>query len=90
MKIADPVQFEDVLSQKNLYALDIGGESWAEPVEPIKTFSLMIGPEAGWSDVERQRLIEQEIPRIGLSIYHLRMETAATIGAARLLEGNRS
>lgn len=86
LKIEPMINFEAALNSDHLFALDIGGVSWQEPSEAMSELSLMIGPEAGWSDSERQIFEDRKIPRIGLSKYHLRMETAATIGAARLLE----
>lgn len=86
LKIETEVGFQNVLERAHLFALDIGGERWDASFDSLEELSLMIGPEAGWSHAERQTLQDRSIARIGLSPFHLRMETAATIGAARLLE----
>ena len=88
LNIKNSITFTEVFSLTNLVCLDIGGQKWVAPELLPNQYNLLIGPEAGWSDEEREGLIEASVPRIGLSNYHLRMETAALIGAARLLESN--
>jgi len=47
--------------------------------------ALLIGPEGGWSDRERQELRAAGWLAVGLGSRVLRAETAAVVGAARLL-----
>lgn len=86
MEVHSDMCLEDALKLKSLYALDIGGEKWGEVNKLAEDTHLLLGPEAGWSDGERSSIIENEIKRIGLSLNHLRMETAAIIGSARIME----
>jgi len=87
MEIKESVAFKSVLAMRELVALDLGGQRWDEVNVAIEeNVHLLVGPEAGWSDEEREQLIAGKIKRVTLSAYHLRMETAAILGAARCAE----
>lgn len=47
---------------------------------------LIFGPEAGWSDQEKVGFESKGWKRVGLNGQHLRMETAAILGAGTLLQ----
>jgi len=51
----------------------------------VASAALLIGPEGGWSDRERQELRAAGWQAVGLGSRVLRAETAAVVGAARLL-----
>ncbi|MCH2187920.1 16S rRNA (uracil(1498)-N(3))-methyltransferase [Myxococcota bacterium] len=59
------------------------------PAQPIRSGSgpalLAVGPEAGWSDTERERLIRSGLKPFGLGTRALRVETAVPALIARLL-----
>lgn len=46
---------------------------------------VLIGPEGGWSDAERELFDQQSIPHLGLGDFTLRAETAAVTAAGKLL-----
>lgn len=50
----------------------------------IADIGIMIGPEGGWSDREKQLFIEQQMTMIGISDFTLRAETAAIASIAKL------
>ena len=74
---------------------DGAGERWVLDTEAETTGwgfaggsgALLIGPEGGWSPGERRHLAEAGWKPIGLGTRILRLETAAIVGAARLLHG---
>lgn len=47
--------------------------------------ALLVGPEGGWSDNEKQLFKQHDIPHITLGNFTLRAETASVIGVAQLL-----
>lgn len=47
---------------------------------------VLVGPEGGWSDAEKQLFATQEIGRLQLSEFTLRAETACVVAAAKLLQ----
>lgn len=46
---------------------------------------VLIGPEGGWSDTEKQLFITQELPRMSLGEFTLRAETAAVAAVTKLV-----
>lgn len=50
-----------------------------------KPMAVLIGPEGGWSDEEKQYFADNNIKHISLSGFTLRAETAAITAAARLI-----
>lgn len=46
---------------------------------------VLVGPEGGWSDIERDELVRLGVAPVGLGPRVLRVETAAVVAAARLL-----
>jgi 16S rRNA (uracil1498-N3)-methyltransferase len=90
MHLGDNESLESALvNPTSTVVLDVDGPSiWDFPV-PLnldKGLQLLYGPEAGWSDGEREQFKAQGCSILGLSSYHLRMETAAVVGAGVLLE----
>ncbi|HEX3530905.1 MAG TPA: RsmE family RNA methyltransferase [Thermoanaerobaculia bacterium] len=63
-------------------AADTGAPEWRTSVASA---ALLIGPEGGWSDRERQELRAAGWRAVGLGDRVLRAETAAVVGAAFLL-----
>lgn len=58
-----------------------------KPTKPnFKEVGILIGPEGGWSDSEKQLFQTQEIGRLQLGDFTLRAETAAVTAAHKLLQ----
>lgn len=51
-----------------------------------KDVGVLIGPEGGWSDNEKQLFLSQEVGRLPLGDFTLRAETAAVVASAKLLQ----
>jgi len=90
-----PTVLEPITPQKLLEKLSPGVELFvAEQGSPQLNLSLnslpqesvaiLIGPEGGWSDQEKQLFNEKEVKHISLSNFTLRAETAAVTAAALL------
>jgi 16S rRNA (uracil1498-N3)-methyltransferase len=47
---------------------------------------VLVGPEGGWSDSEKQLFLTQEVGRLQLGEFTLRAETASVVAVARLLQ----
>jgi 16S rRNA (uracil1498-N3)-methyltransferase len=47
---------------------------------------VLIGPEGGWSDTEKQLFLSAELPRLSLGDFTLRAETAAVAASTKLLQ----
>jgi 16S rRNA (uracil1498-N3)-methyltransferase len=62
--------------------LDPGSQAW--PAIAAAPTALLVGPEGGWSEGERGRLLDLGCLAAGLGPRALRVETAAIVGAARV------
>ena len=51
-----------------------------------KEVGVLIGPEGGWSDKEKQLFQTQEVGRLPLGDFTLRAETACVVASAKLLQ----
>jgi 16S rRNA (uracil1498-N3)-methyltransferase len=52
----------------------------------FKELGVLIGPEGGWSDSEKQLFITQEINRLALGDFTLRAETASVVAVTKLVQ----
>lgn len=78
-RIAGPLPFEAVLSERPAsHRLFLDPEGEAFPSMPsARTMTLLIGPEGGWTEQEREAALAQGWSRIALPAGKLRAETAA-------------
>lgn len=51
-----------------------------------KEVGVLIGPEGGWSEAEKQIFVSQELGKLFLGDFTLRAETACVVAAAKLLQ----
>jgi 16S rRNA (uracil1498-N3)-methyltransferase len=84
-EIAGPVDFTRALSVSaaNRFLLDPAGEPFPRALEAGAS-ALLVGPEGGWSDAERQLSLERGWRPISLPAGKLRSETAAVAGLTLL------
>lgn len=66
-----------------LFVCERGGA--ATEVEPGKAVGVLIGPEGGWSDAERELFEQRHIKHLELGQFTLRAETAAIVASVKLL-----
>lgn len=52
----------------------------------LESTGVLIGPEGGWSDKEKQLFIENNLPHLNLHDFTLRAETAAVTAITKLLQ----
>lgn len=81
MEIAEPISFVDAIDAPGASAADADGAAAAE-LTLTSTPIVLIGPEGGWSDAERERMEERSLPIVRLGAHVLRLETAACCAAA--------
>lgn len=79
----------------DVHAFDVQGEGALAPTEslaPPRWLRLLVGPEGGWSEEERRRLLALGARPRSLGERILRVETAAVVAAALVLcqPGNES
>lgn len=71
-------------SKEQLFVADIGGNLIRNSEFVVHNCSLLIGPEGGWSEEEREMFKVKKINTISLGETVLRAETAAIVGVAFL------
>ncbi len=84
-KIFEPLQLEKALENFDgeLYVLDFDEES-IKNIDANK-IGIIIGPEGGWSEKEREYFKTKNIKSVSLGNPVLRAETAAIVGSALIL-----
>jgi 16S rRNA (uracil1498-N3)-methyltransferase len=86
-EVAEPVSFEDAVSQVGKSGVLLYNDPGVQPVERVlgPVASLFVGPEGGWSGGEVRLAEEAGIAFGSLGPYRLRSETAGIVAVARVL-----
>jgi 16S rRNA (uracil1498-N3)-methyltransferase len=91
-EVREPVAFEDVVAQAAEYRYALDEEPGGEPIASVApvdrraedSIALLIGPEGGWTELERAAFLAAGWTRVSLGPLILRAETAALAGLAVL------
>lgn len=75
--------FDEFESSMPLYICEQGSE---EQALSDKTLGVLVGPEGGWSEAEKENFEAKKLPHLGLHNFTLRAETAAVAASAKLLQ----
>ncbi|MBA2715133.1 MAG: 16S rRNA (uracil(1498)-N(3))-methyltransferase, partial [Rubrobacteraceae bacterium] len=86
-EVAEPVPFQDAVSQAGETGVLLHNGPGLQPVETVvgDMVSLFVGPEGGWSEGELRLAEEGGIAFGSLGPYRLRSETAGIVAVARAL-----
>lgn len=86
-ELGEPLSLAEVAWGEDCMVLDVGGQSlWQQPLSAPHPKKLFFGPEAGWSSKERELFKDKGICSLSVGGHHLRMETAAVVGAGMVLD----
>ncbi|MEQ8769289.1 MAG: RsmE family RNA methyltransferase [Phycisphaerales bacterium] len=85
LEIGDPIALDAALETAGVVVASqhAGPGPRFGPGEPR---TLLVGPEGGWSGSELRLFEARAVPCLGLGPHVMRLETAALVGAARLME----
>lgn len=75
---------DDFADQVELYVCDQNGSD--ADIEHAKSLGVLIGPEGGWSDLEKQLFIDKKVRLLNIHDFTLRAETAAVASITKLLQ----
>jgi len=82
--IREPITISEVLAEYKdlpIYICEQGGQ---DLIAGVKEAGVLIGPEGGWSDIEKQIFRDNKLGTINLSYFTLRAETASVVAASKL------
>ena len=82
--LAREIKLGDVVKEEYLFVCDMGGSKIKDQRLGTKDLSLLIGPEGGWSETEREMFKVHKLKTVSLGDTVLRAETAAIVGVAFL------
>ena len=85
-RVREPISLDsaiDELSSKMaIYYLD---QSENSDVEEVTNCAVLVGPEGGWTDSEKELFNSKEVKRLSINDFTLRAETASVVASALLM-----
>lgn len=89
MDIGDPIDFDEAIAHPGGIVADASGGGWgpgdALPANP----ALIVGPEGGWSNKERDQIVETNARVYRFGMFVMRIESAAVAGASVLMNSSK-
>jgi 16S rRNA (uracil1498-N3)-methyltransferase len=82
LEIGDPIQLEDALGNPDAMVADASGEVWDACRDGAPNRVLIVGPEGGWSNSERELFVETGVRVRRFGIFVMRIEAAAAAASA--------
>ena len=83
--VREPMRLQTVFDELKSVPLFVCEQGTDEPDLNLDQLGLIIGPEGGWSDTEKQLFKDRNIGHIAFGDFTLRAETAAIVAAAHLV-----
>lgn len=85
--IIEPISLKDAVddyhNRVKLFICEQGEDGTGGPLGQ-EAVGILVGPEGGWSEVEKAYMKSAALPQMNLGAFTLRAETACIIGAAKL------
>jgi 16S rRNA (uracil1498-N3)-methyltransferase len=89
-ELREPIGLHEALEEYKdlpLYICEQHSTS-AQAMLELEKVGVLIGPEGGWTDEEKELFASLQLPHIMLSTFTLRAETAAVVAVANILQNN--
>ncbi len=88
MEIGEPIAFESAIQDPAAVVADASGPVWCGAADFSSRTLILVGPEGGWSNAERQVFVDTQarVRRFGLFV--LRIEAAAAAASAMVICSN--
>ncbi len=86
-EIREPITLHEALEEYKDLPLFICEQHDSTDIAPqeLEKVGVLIGPEGGWTDVEKEHFKTSSLPHIAISAFTLRAETAAVVAVSKLL-----
>jgi 16S rRNA (uracil1498-N3)-methyltransferase len=88
MEIGEPIKLSEAIDAQGVIVADAGGGCATSFVSAGTNPIVLIGPEGGWSDAEREHSARAGVPTVRLGSNVLRLETAAVAAASMFVNLN--
>lgn len=82
LEIADPIPLEEAIRDPDAVIADASGPLWDAKRDAAPRRVILIGPEGGWSNTERELFVETKASVRRFGIFIMRIEAAASAAAA--------
>jgi 16S rRNA (uracil1498-N3)-methyltransferase len=83
--VGEPISFAEALRAEQGWGVAMADGAGGVALPRASGIRLLVGPEGGWSDAERDLAREAGVGSIRLGPLTMRIEVAAVVGAALLL-----
>lgn len=85
-EIREPITIDEAVSEYQNLPLFICEQAEGEPDVSLDKAGVLIGPEGGWSDREKQLFAAADLAHINIAQFTLRAETAAVVAVTQLFK----
>lgn len=76
---------EELISRSDLLICEQSDEATSQQLQVTSSQGVLIGPEGGWSDAEKQLFKDKNLQHLNIHDFTLRAETAAVAAVTKLL-----
>ena len=83
-EVREPITVDEAVSEYAGLPLFICEQAEAEPNSILEKAGVLIGPEGGWSDREKELFASMQLSHINIAQFTLRAETAAVMAVGKL------
>lgn len=88
-RVREPIRLETAINElqdkTDLYVAEQGSsQALSTQAETIQPRAILVGPEGGWTEAEKQLFVDKNLKHLALSEFTLRAETAAITATAML------
>lgn len=85
--IREPITIDEALLEYKDLPLFVCEQGADDPVlDDLEKLGVLIGPEGGWTDKERELFANNQIKQLAIAPFTLRAETAAVVAVAKLFQ----
>lgn len=85
MRIEHPIRSLDAIADPSAVVADAAGLDWSSERDRAPQTLLLIGPEGGWSNTERAKIVETGVRVRRFGLFVLRIESAAAAASAMVM-----
>ncbi len=82
LEIGDPIPLGDAIADPDAFVADASGDVWVSARDSGARRVIMVGPEGGWSNTERDLFVDTGVRVRRFGMFVMRIEAAASAASA--------